>query len=62
MEVDVSGADLHQLDLPDLDVLDRVVWTEDTTWPAAVSGKVRARSEEIRPGVFQVRGSEPMGS
>jgi hypothetical protein len=61
IQIDVSGVDLHQLDLPDLDVLTGVVWTEDTTWPPEVADQVRARSDEIQPGVYQVRGGTERG-
>jgi hypothetical protein len=62
--IDASGADLSSLDLPDVSVLEGVVWTEETTWPAGVLGEVRAQSEMIRDGVYQVRGGterEPAG-
>jgi hypothetical protein len=59
VQVDASGADLSEVDLPDLDVLDGVIWTPETTWPPGVAHGVRSRSREIRPGVYQVcSGSE----
>lgn len=55
-EVNASGADLSALELADMSVLQGVVWTEETTWPAGVREQVRLRSREIRPGVYQVGG------
>jgi hypothetical protein len=54
--VDVSGADLSDLHLTDLDVLAGVLWTWETTWPHDVTAQVDARSTEIFPGVFRVSG------
>jgi hypothetical protein len=54
--VDASGADLSRVDIGDPGVLDGVIWTSATVWPPGAAGQVRARSQEIRPGVFQVRG------
>lgn len=60
MEIDASGADLSLLGLSDMDVLEGVVWTDETVWPPGVYDQVRALSSEIRPGVYQVsrRGKE----
>jgi hypothetical protein len=56
IEVDASGADLSALDLTDMTVLEGVTWTDETTWPPGMLERVRTRSREIRPGVYQVRG------
>jgi hypothetical protein len=55
-EVDASGADLSALDLTDISVLVGVVWTAETAWPPGIADQVRARSREIRPGVYRVCG------
>ena len=55
-EVDASGADLSALDLTDTSVLVGVVWTEETAWPPGIADQVRARSREIRPGIYRVCG------
>ncbi len=55
-EVDASGADLSALDLTDISVLVGVMWTEETAWPPGIGDQVRARSREIRPGVYRVCG------
>jgi len=56
VQVDASGADLSEADLPDLDVLDGVIWTPETTWPPGVRERVRQRSRPIGPGIYQVCG------
>ena len=56
IRVDASGADLSGLEIPYPDVLEGVIWTAETIWPSDVAGQVLARSDEIRPGIFQVRG------
>jgi hypothetical protein len=53
--VDASGADLSGVEIDDLDVLNGVIWTGQTIWPPGVREQVRDNSEEIRPGVYQVR-------
>lgn len=55
-EVDASGVDVSAIDLADMSVLEGVVWTEETTWPDGVREQVQPpQSDEIRPGVYQVR-------
>lgn len=56
VQVDASGADLSAADFPDLDILHGVIWTSDTTWPPGIARRVRSRSRQIRPGVYQVCG------
>lgn len=53
---DVSGADLSGLQVTNTDVLAGVLWTQETIWPQDMRHLVEARSEEIRPGLYQVRG------
>ncbi len=53
-QVDASGADLSTLEIKHLDALDRTIWTRQTTWPPSIADQVEARSEEIRPGVYQI--------
>lgn len=54
MEIDASGADLSDAYLPDIEILDRVIWTHETTWPVAMENEVRAHSLMIREDVYQV--------
>ncbi len=59
-QIDASGADLSAITIEDLDVLDGVIWTGQTTWPPSITDQVRACSREIRPGVYQVgQGNDP---
>ena len=53
-QVDASGADLSGLEIRHLDVLDQIIWTRQTTWPPRIADQIEARSEEIRPGVYQI--------
>lgn len=39
-----------------MDMLDGIIWTPETTWSADLAAEVRYQSDEIRPGVYQVRG------
>jgi hypothetical protein len=55
IEIDASGVDLSDVYLPDIDILDLVIWTDETTWPLAMEDAVRAYSVEIRKDVYQVR-------
>lgn len=57
-EVDVSGADLSNEDLGDMEALGGVIWTWATEWPPGVAGELITRSQEIREGVYQVHGTE----
>jgi hypothetical protein len=52
--VDVSGLDLSCDDIDDLNALGGVTFTAKTTWPPGIAQTVRARSEEIRPGIYQI--------
>ena len=38
-----------------VDALNGIIWTHQTTWSSTIADQVRARSEEIQPGVYQVR-------
>jgi hypothetical protein len=59
-QVDASGADLSGIAIEDLNALDGVIWTSQTTWPPGIADQVRECSREIRPGVYQVvRGNDP---
>jgi len=59
IQIDATGADLSCGNFRDLDVLEGVIWTPDTIWPSGVLDLVLARSDEVSPGVRQVRrGSE----
>jgi hypothetical protein len=52
--VDVSGLDLSRAGIDGLDALEHVTFTAETTWPAGMAQSVRARSEEIRLGIYQL--------
>ena len=52
--VDVSGLDLSCAGIDDLNALEGVTFTAETTWPPGITQSVHARSEEIRPGIYQV--------
>lgn len=55
ISVDVSGADLSNLQIRDPDLLTGVIWTHDTIWPAGLDETIRARSREIHSGVYQIQ-------
>jgi hypothetical protein len=52
--VDASGTDLSHLTITDLQVLDGVIWTPQTTWPPGIAARVGKLSDEILRGVYQV--------
>jgi hypothetical protein len=57
VQMDVSGRDLsvlESLDAGQLGVLKGVIWTDETRWPPGLTEPIRARSHEIRPGVYQI--------
>ena len=54
LTVDASGVDLSRARVDDLDALEGVIWTTDTTWPPQLADRIRAQSKEIREGVYQV--------
>jgi cell fate (sporulation/competence/biofilm development) regulator YlbF (YheA/YmcA/DUF963 family) len=54
--IDASSADLRHLKFSDLDELEGVIWTPSTKWPVGIASEVSARSDEIRPRVYRVRG------
>jgi hypothetical protein len=54
--LDASGADLSHVKIgADLSVLNGVIWTQQTTWPAETAADVRRQSEVIAEGLYQVR-------
>lgn len=55
VEVDASGADLSTADVRDLELFEGVIWTDDTTWPPGTRERIRAHSDVIKSGVYQVR-------
>jgi hypothetical protein len=55
-QIDASHTDLSWMGLQDPHVLEGVVWTADTLWPAHLFDLVRRLSHEIRPGIFKVGG------
>lgn len=55
-QVDVSGTDLSRGNFSDLKVLEGVIWTPRTIWPAGLVANLLPLSAEIGPGVYQVRG------
>ena len=62
IEIDASGADLSEANLPDVDLLDGVIWTPETTWPTAIESEVQAHSREIRDKVYQIHGGRGIPS
>jgi uncharacterized protein YjbI with pentapeptide repeats len=68
-DADLTGADLTRADLSDARLakarlaratLDAALWTERTTWPDDIADRIRQGSDEIRPGIYRVRGgTEP---
>ncbi len=52
----LRGADLAGADLRNA-ILDEALWSDTTQWPGAMAKAIKARSEEVRPGVWQVVGS-----
>jgi hypothetical protein len=52
--VDASGADLTDADVEHLDVLNGIIWNDQTIWSPRIFHQVQARSRTIRPGTYQV--------
>ncbi len=59
-QIDASGADLSEVRIEQLDALSGTIWTDQTIWPPDIEDQVRAASEKIRPGVYQVRGGNEL--
>jgi len=55
-DADLTDADLRDADL-DAANLAQVLWSSGTLWPGDMASLMRDRSEELRPGVWQVAGS-----
>lgn len=55
LSIDASDANLRDLDLPDLDGLAGIIWTDNTAWPDSYREAISARSRPLRSGVWQVR-------
>jgi hypothetical protein len=55
-DADLTDADLGDADLGDAN-LAQVLWSTGTLWPGDMASLMRDRSEELRPGVWQVVGS-----
>jgi len=62
LEVDVSSADLSQASISDPAVLTGVIWTEETIWPPDLCLRVCNLSDELGPGIYQVRAGGPRHS
>lgn len=60
--IDAQGADLSALHPSELGLLPGLVWDEQTRWPTEIVEEVRARSREIRTGVWQVVGGTELDS
>jgi Pentapeptide repeats (8 copies) len=58
---DLSGADLYEANLYEAN-LTGTLWSGSTRWPTAVAQVMRARSEEVQPGVWRVTGSGSAGA
>jgi hypothetical protein len=54
LPTDASGVDLSGIDIDDPDLLDGVIWTEETRWPSALAQWVRGHSQEIGQGLYRV--------
>jgi pentapeptide repeat protein len=63
---DLTGADLTGADLTGADLtgailaradLTGMLWSVHTEWPGAMAKAMKARSEEVRPGIWRVVGS-----
>ena len=52
IEIDASGADLSDVYLPDIEIVDRVIWTRDTRWPKTMEDEVQRYSGGNRPRDF----------
>jgi hypothetical protein len=50
-----SHRPLSAMKITDLEALNGIIWTRQTTWPPTIDVQVEDRSIEIRPGVYQVR-------
>jgi hypothetical protein len=55
LQIDASGADLSGMKIRYIAVLDGIIWTRGTIWPPDIADQVEEHSEEIVPGVYQVR-------
>ncbi|MEU0940834.1 hypothetical protein [Embleya sp. NPDC005971] len=53
--VDASGVDLSRLGPVDPGLLASVIWSRTTVWPACIAPLLRARSNRVADGVYQVR-------
>jgi hypothetical protein len=53
--VDASGVDLSRLDPVDPNLLAGVIWSRTTVWPTCIAQLLRARSDRVANGVYQVR-------
>jgi len=56
--VDVSGVDFSGMTSLKLEVLDGVMWSQETVWPAGFMEQIAAQSKEIHPGVYQIHRSD----
>jgi hypothetical protein len=54
LPADASGVDLSGIDIDTPDLLDGVIWTQQTRWPQALAQWVREHSEEISQGLYRV--------
>lgn len=54
-EVDVASADLSRFEIADLTILTGVIWTNSTIWPPGMVRRVESLSQELTPGVYQIR-------
>ena len=60
---DLAGADLTNADLRDASLRDanlaHVLWSRGTLWPKDKAPLIQDRSEELRPGVWRIVGTNP---
>jgi hypothetical protein len=55
VEVNAVSADLSQVKVYDPAILTGVIWTESTIWPSEIADRVGSLSQEVTPGIWQVR-------
>ncbi len=59
--VDLCGADLSRITLPDINVLDGTIWSDSTIWPSQMEDLVRACSNVIGDGIYEIHiGTQPI--
>jgi hypothetical protein len=52
--LNASGVELSDVGLSDVPVPVGTIRTDETVWPDAIAGEIRARSRQIQPGAYRV--------